>query len=112
MNVIEKQSSYEPRIGVWGADHAPVERTGTAKAAHQLSTLALRQWERAITGTIALPAAAALGTAASVLYAVALIERAFETIESAVSEIGRNIARDEDGRALDRRDNRVPEARA
>jgi hypothetical protein len=40
-------------------------------------------------GIIALPAAAAPGVAATATYGVALIERGFEVLESAVGEVGR-----------------------
>jgi hypothetical protein len=67
----------------------------TAQLAHQLSSVALRQWERALTGVVALPAAAALGMAATAMYGAALIERAFEVFESAIGEIGRSIGQDD-----------------
>jgi hypothetical protein len=72
------------------------ERTRTAHLAHHLSSVALRQWERSLTGMVAAPAAAALGVAAAATYGVALIERLFEVMESAVGEIGRTIAQDVD----------------
>lgn len=71
------------------------ERARTAHLAHHLSSVALRQWERALTGVIALPAASALGVAAAATYGVAMIERVFEVLESAVGEIGRTIAQDD-----------------
>jgi hypothetical protein len=67
------------------------DRTRTAQLAHHLSSVALRQWERALTGVIALPAAVALGIAASATFAVAITERAFEVLESAIGEIGRSV---------------------
>ena len=86
------------------------ERMKTAQLAHHLSSVALRQWERALTGVVALPAAAALGTAAVAMYGAALIERAFEVFESAIGEIGRTISQD-DGHHRDRMAERS-EARA
>ncbi len=71
------------------------ERTRTAHLAHHLSSVALRQWERSLTGMLALPAAAALGVAAGATYGVAMIERLFEVLESAVGEIGRTITQDD-----------------
>lgn len=87
-----------------------VERMHTAQLAHHLSSLALRQGERALTGVVALPGAAALGIAASAMYGVAIVERAFEVFESAVGEIGRSISQDE----MNHRDRsgERPEARA
>jgi hypothetical protein len=102
MNVIEKPS-FEHRMSPWGSE-LPKDRASTERAAHQLSVLAMRQWERALTGTLALPAAVALGAAASVMYVVAVVERIFETAEFAVSEIGRGVVRvDEDTRGSERR---------
>jgi|SRR5580700_8721288 hypothetical protein len=71
------------------------ERVRTAHLAHHLSSVALRQWERALTGVVAIPAAAALGTAAVAMYGAALIERAFEVLESAIREIGRSIEQED-----------------
>ena len=73
-----------------------VERTRTAHLAHHLSSVAMRQWERSLTGMLAMPAAAALGVAACATYGVAMIERLFDVMESAVGEIGRTITA-EDG---------------
>jgi hypothetical protein len=70
------------------------ERTRTAHLAHHLSTVSLRQWERALTGIVALPAATALGVAAAATYGAAMIERLFEVFEGAVGEIGRTISED------------------
>jgi hypothetical protein len=91
MNPMEKQS-LERRVAPWAVEQA-IDRSGTTRAAHELSAIAMRQWERALTGVVALPAAVALSTAASALYLASMVERTFETIESAVAEIGRAIAR-------------------
>jgi hypothetical protein len=71
------------------------DRTRTAHLAHHLSSVALRQAERALTGVIAMPAAVALGVAAATTYGVAMTERMFEVLESAVGEIGRSIGQDD-----------------
>ena len=87
-----------------------VERMRTAQLAHHLSSLALRQGERAMTGVVALPGATALGIAATAMYTVAVVERAFEVVESAIGEIGKSIGGPDElprGRPADR-----PEARA
>jgi hypothetical protein len=92
MNVMDKWS--QENGGIRAHDRA-VERARTAELAHHLSTVALRQWEKTLTGIVAFPAAAALGVAATATYGVALLERGFEVFESAVGEIGRTLARDE-----------------
>jgi hypothetical protein len=95
MAVMDKWSSdskYLSENGVRRRDEMMMERARTAHLAHHLSSVALRQWEHALTGILALPAAAALGVAASATYAVALLERAFEVLESGVGEVGRSLA--------------------
>ena len=71
-------------------------RERTQEAAQRLSLLALRNWEKALTGVVALPAAAALSTAATVLFATSILERTFEAIESALAEVGRRVGEDFD----------------
>jgi hypothetical protein len=106
MNAMERQTE---RSTPW-AIQQPLERSINAETASKLTNLALRQWERALTGILAVPTAAALTAAASAMYAAALVERAFETVESAVSEIGRTMTpRDGAGQATE---HRMPEAKA
>ena len=78
MNVMDKWS--QENGGIRTTDRT-LERARTAELAHHLSTVALRQWEKALTGIIALPSAAALGVAASATYGVAMLERGFEVFE-------------------------------
>ena len=92
MNVIDKWG--QENGGIRATDRT-LERARTAELAHHLSTVALRQWEKALTGIVAFPSAAALGVAASATYGVAMLERAFEIFESAVGEIGRTLSHDE-----------------
>jgi hypothetical protein len=92
MNVMDKWS--QENGGIRSHDRA-IERARTAELAHHLSTVALRQWEKTLTGIVAFPAAAALGVAATATYGVALLERGFEVFESAVGEIGRTLTRDD-----------------
>jgi hypothetical protein len=111
MNVIDKWNNENPAIRA-AADRG-VERTHTAQLAHHLSSMAVRQWEKTLTGMVALPAAAALGVAATATYGVALLERGFEVFETAMGDIGRTLTPETDGR--DRRErtaDRTPEARA
>jgi uncharacterized protein (DUF697 family) len=72
----------------------------------------LRQWEKALTGIVAAPAAVALTAAAVATYGVALIERAFEVFESAIGEVGRAVTQEQDDfrqreRSVDRVDART-----
>jgi hypothetical protein len=106
MNVIDKWS--QENGGIRPVDRA-AERARTAELAHHLSTVALRQWEKTLTGIVALPSAAALGIAATATYGVAMLERGFEVFEAAIGEIGRNFSHDDVSR--ERRE-RAPEARS
>jgi hypothetical protein len=111
MNVIDKWNTDNAALRN-GGDRT-MERTQTAQLAHHLSTVAVRQWEKTLTGIVALPAAAALGVAATATYGVALLERGFEVFEMALGEIGRTLTPEVEGR--DRRERggeRPPEARA
>lgn len=111
MNVIDKWNTENAAIRTAG--ERGIERTQTAQLAHHLSTVAVRQWEKTLTGIVALPAAAALGVAATATYGVALLERGFEVFELALGEIGRTLTPDTDGRdRRERTENRAPEARA
>lgn len=91
MATIEKWPTDE---GMRRREEIAIERTRTAQLAHHLSSVALRQWEKALTGMVAFPAAVALGVAASATYGVALLERGFEVFESAVGEVGRTVTSD------------------
>jgi hypothetical protein len=71
-------------------------RVRTQETAQRLSLVAIRNWEKAITGVIALPAAAALTAAAGVLFATSLIEHGFEMFELALSDVGRRVTDDFD----------------
>jgi hypothetical protein len=87
-------------------------RERTQETAQRLSLIAMRNWEKALTGIIALPAAAALSTAASVLFATSILERTFETIEGALSDIGRRVGEDFDADGNDLRNGESPSMRA
>ena len=115
MNVIDK----------WNQDNAVVtthargvERAHTAKLAHHLSTVAVREWEKALTGIVALPAAAALGVAATATFGVAVLERGFEIFESAIGAVGTSLTHGQDvaiehrERVADRNNERSEPARA
>jgi hypothetical protein len=72
------------------------QRARTEDTAQRLSLVAMRQWEKALSGVIALPAAAALSTAAGFLFGASILERIFESLESTVSEVGRRVGREYD----------------
>jgi hypothetical protein len=71
-------------------------RVKTQDTAQRLSLVALRNWEKAITGVVAIPAALALTTAAGVLFATSLIEHGFEIFELALVDLGRRVTDDFD----------------
>jgi hypothetical protein len=91
MTVMDKWSSEN---GIRRREEMTTERARTAQLAHHLSSVALRQWEKALTGVVALPTAAALGIAATAMYCAALLERGFEVFETAVGEVGRTVSSD------------------
>jgi hypothetical protein len=92
MAIMEKWTNEDN--GIHRREEMLRERARTAQLAHHLSSTALRQWERALTGVVALPAATALSVAATATYGVALLERGFDVLESAVGEVGRSLTTD------------------
>jgi hypothetical protein len=78
-------------------------RERTQATAQRLSLIAIRNWEKALTGVVALPAAAALSTAAGVLFAVSILERTFEMLESTLSEVGARVGEEFDANGEPRR---------
>ena len=106
MNPMSTVDKWNVDKGIRRGEHMAIERAQTAQLAHHLSSVALRQWEKTLTGIVALPAAAALGVAATATYGVALLERGFEVFESALGEVGRAVggnagnAGDEDRREV------------
>lgn len=99
--MMDKRSVMDTGISqVSGGEHA-LDRMHTTRLAHQLSVVALRQSEKAITGMLALPVATALGAAAGVMYVAAFFERGFEIFETSVAEIGRQVSRDVDPARMD-----------
>jgi len=71
-------------------------RERTQETAQRLSLIAMRNWEKALTGVLALPAAAALTTGAAVLFAVSILERTFEMAETTIADVGRRVGEDFD----------------
>ncbi|HEY3817940.1 MAG TPA: hypothetical protein VGL81_12250 [Polyangiaceae bacterium] len=111
MNVIDKWNTENGTVRA--NDQHAIERRHTAHLAHHLSTVAVQQWEKTLTGIVALPAAAALGVAATATYGVALLERGFEVFESALGEVGRTLTPHHEMPAShDRTGERTPEARS
>ena len=62
-----------------------------AQMARQLSHEAMGQWEKALSGVLAIPAAVALSTAANALYVASFIERGFEAFQASAESIQREI---------------------
>jgi hypothetical protein len=71
-------------------------RERTQETAQRLSLIAIRNWEKALTGVIALPAAAALTTASVVLFGVSILEQTFALFESTLADVGRRVGEDFD----------------
>jgi hypothetical protein len=57
--------------------------------ARDLSREAMGQWQKAVNGVLALPAAIALSTAANTLFIAAFIERGFEAFQASAEAMGR-----------------------
>ncbi len=88
-------STVDSRFRPLSADVTrPRERT--QETAQRLSLIAMRNWEKALTGVLALPAAAALTTGAAVLFAVSILERTFEMAETTIADVGRRVGEDFD----------------
>ncbi len=73
------------------------DRIRTPRLATQLSSMAMHQWEKALTGAAAMPAAAGLSVAAGATYGIATLERVFEVLESAMTGVGRRLVQDAAG---------------
>ena len=82
-------------------------RVRTEETAQRLSLVAIRNWEKAVTGVVAIPAAVALTAAAGVLFATSLIEHGFEMFELALSDIGRRVSDDFDAHGDPRTENQA-----
>lgn len=81
--------------GVLSSDVTRV-RARNEETAQRLALVAVRKWESALTGLIALPAAAALTTAATAMFAASLLERAFDMFEGTLADVGRRVGDDFD----------------
>jgi hypothetical protein len=57
--------------------------------ARNLSREAMTQWQKAINGVLALPAAIALSAASNTLFIAAFIERGFDAFQSSAEAMGR-----------------------
>ena len=68
-------------------ESAARERNQNERLARQLSTEAMKNWQRSVEGMLALPTAAALGVASSTLYMASLVTRAFEMFQQSTIAI-------------------------
>jgi hypothetical protein len=64
------------------------QRRQVEQLAHTLAEQATDQWRKAIEGMVALPAAVAVGGAASALFAVGFVARGFEVFQRTALEVG------------------------
>jgi hypothetical protein len=99
MNSNVSSASVSSHVNTWNngirrSEQVAIERARTAELAHHLSSVALQQWEKTLTGIVALPAAAALGIAATATYGVALLERGFDVFESALGSVGQSLVQE------------------
>jgi hypothetical protein len=86
-------------------------RDRNARLAHNLVVVSTREWEKAITGIVAIPTAIALTAAAGATYVAAMLGRGFEMFELAAGEVSRAMTVEPNG-AFDVRDDVRMEARA
>ena len=82
-------------------------RAITQETAHRMTIMAVRQWEQAARGLLAIPSAIAMTAAASAMLVTSVVERTFEVGERAVVEIGRRVGPDYDAQG-ERRTNGKP----
>jgi hypothetical protein len=71
-------------------------REGTERSAQRMTVLALRNWQKAAGGLLALPAAAAFTAGATALFVSALVERAFEMLELGIVDTAKRLGDDFD----------------
>lgn len=67
------------------------ERLRSEQFAHQLQQEAATQWQKAITGVLALPTATALTVGATTLQVAAFIERGFEIFQESAESMRRSL---------------------
>ena len=72
------------------------QRTQTVQTTQRLALAALRQWEKALGGMVAVPAALALTTASFAMFTTSLVEGAFEILDASLSDIGRRVGQEFD----------------
>ncbi len=72
------------------------ERRLVQDSAQRMSILAIRQWERAIGGLLAVPSAIACTGAAGAMLVTSVVERAFEVVELTAVDVGRRLGKDHD----------------
>jgi hypothetical protein len=79
------------------------ERLRSEQFAHQLQQEAATQWQKAITGVLALPTATALTVGATTLQVAAFIERGFEIFQESAESMRRTLdgARRAEGQRAD-----------
>jgi hypothetical protein len=61
------------------------------QVARQLSREATVQWQKAVSGVLAMPTAIALGIAANTLFVAAFLERGFEAFQATSEAMGREL---------------------
>jgi hypothetical protein len=67
------------------------ERIKSERIARELRMEAADQWQKAVTGMLALPTATALSMAATALQMAAFVERGFEIFQTQAEEVRRNL---------------------
>jgi hypothetical protein len=69
----------------------PPSPSTTYESAQDLTVVALRQFEKAAVGILAIPAALAAGAAAGVMHFAAWVERGMSMVEGSIVNVGRHL---------------------
>lgn len=78
---MESSRDRPQQTGEHVRETAARERHQSEMLARQLSTEAVKHWQRSVEGLLSLPTATALGVASSTLYLAALVARSFEVLQ-------------------------------
>jgi hypothetical protein len=91
MDIYERQHANEGSMNENIPQALEQQRRQVERLAHTLSQQATDQWRKAVEGMVALPAAMAVGIAATALYAVGFVTRGFEVFQRSAMEAGQRM---------------------
>ncbi len=82
---------FESKTASGEERNRPPSPSTTYQNAQELTVVALRQFEKAAVGVLAIPAALAAGTAAGVMHFAAWVERGMSLAEGSIVNVGRHL---------------------